>query len=567
MGLQKTYINCIVIYCLNVIALNFAAAQNTLINAEVVKSLKISPLREINTPELESSPSIIGNRLFYVCGRKNVTDYNICQHILSDSAAEDQAEPNHINSASHEGPMSYDGQSGILYFTRTQNARKTASRPKKDSIVLKLRIMQATLDGDKSSVKEVNINDDQYNACHPAVSQDGQTLIFASDRPGGYGGMDLYAARAYEGKWVSVTNLGPTVNTENHEFFPGIYRDSMLVFASDRPGGAGKIDQYISLLDRGIWTDAEMLPYPFNSPQDDLGLVIMQNGQSGYFSSSRFGGLGEDDIYKWQSDKSIFNRDLIPDVHRVAVSVLDKLSLTEIPMAQIRIWPIDFGKGGITADNPSLEWLTVKENGELLFKISPGKSPDSMDIMTDLSGMASLELKQNLYYLINIQAPGYENGQLFYKASNQDDSLQVILSPLSLDVPEESTEENIALDTTPGSILVIENIYYKYDSYEISDSAVAELDLLISFMKNNPDVKILLEAHTDSRGTDAYNLTLSQKRAVSAKRYLENKGVESFRIRTLGHGEKKLRNHCRDGVKCSEKEHRYNRRTEVIVVE
>ncbi len=141
------------------------------------------------------------------------------------------------------------------------------------------------------------------------------------------------------------------------------------------------------------------------------------------------------------------------------------------------------------------------------------------------------------------------------------------MSPLSQEVKEESIEDLLPLDTTPGSKLVIENIYYKYDSYEISDSAVAELDLLAIFMKNNHEVKIMLEAHTDCRGTDAYNLSLSHKRAVSAKRYLEKKGVESGRILTLGYGEKKLRNHCKDGVKCSEEEHRYNRRTEVIVVE
>jgi len=542
-------------------------SQNTLISAEVVKALKITPLKDINTPGLESSPCIIDNQLYYVCSRKNFSDYNICRQNPLDSVGKVSADINHINSSIHEGPLSYDDKSGLVYFTRTQRARKTNSRQNKDSIVLKLKIMQASLYGDKSSVEEVNINDDQYNACHPAISQDGQTLIFASDRPGGYGGMDLYAARAYEGKWVSVTNLGPTINTSNHEFFPAIYRDSMLVFASDRPGGAGKIDQYISLLDRGIWTDAELLPYPLNSPQDDLGLVIGQNGRSGYFSSSRPGGLGEDDIYMWQSEKSIFNRDRTPQLQTVAISVLDKLLLTEIPMAKIRIWPIDFGKGGITADNPNLEWLTVKENGELLFKINPVKSPDSLDMMTDESGLAKTQLKQNQYYQINIQAPGYENGQMFYKVPLQDDSMQVILSPLSLDLPEETPQEILPFDTTPGSVLVIENIYYKYDSYEISDSAVAELDLLASFMKNNPDVKIMLEAHTDSRGTDTYNLTLSQKRAVSAKLYLEKKGVESFRIRTHGYGEKKLRNHCKDGVKCTEKEHRYNRRTEVIVVE
>ena len=116
-----------------------------------------------------------------------------------------------------------------------------------------------------------------------------------------------------------------------------------------------------------------------------------------------------------------------------------------------------------------------------------------------------------------------------------------------------------------GSVIVLENIYYDFNKSAIRTGAARELDALATLMKQFPSMEIEMVAHTDSRGSEEYNLKLSLKRAESAKRYLVSQGIEAKRIRALGYGESKLRNDCADGVNCSEEEHQYNRRTEVRV--
>ena len=118
-----------------------------------------------------------------------------------------------------------------------------------------------------------------------------------------------------------------------------------------------------------------------------------------------------------------------------------------------------------------------------------------------------------------------------------------------------------------GAIIVLENIYYDYNSYDLTRGAKTELDKLVMILKENPRLKIQLSAHTDSRGRSEYNMDLSQKRASSAKSYLVSQGVAGSQISSVGYGESQLRNHCADGVNCSEAEHIYNRRTEVKVLE
>ena len=117
-----------------------------------------------------------------------------------------------------------------------------------------------------------------------------------------------------------------------------------------------------------------------------------------------------------------------------------------------------------------------------------------------------------------------------------------------------------------GSVIVLENIYYDFNKYIIRRGAASDLDALAQLMKQYPSMEIEMIAHTDSRGTEQYNLDLSLKRAESARNYLVQKGVQENRIRAFGYGESQIRNHCTDGVECSDEEHQYNRRTEVKVI-
>ncbi|NNE26848.1 MAG: OmpA family protein, partial [Saprospiraceae bacterium] len=117
-----------------------------------------------------------------------------------------------------------------------------------------------------------------------------------------------------------------------------------------------------------------------------------------------------------------------------------------------------------------------------------------------------------------------------------------------------------------GSIITFNNIYYSYNSYSIEEGAAYELDALAEYLANNPNVRIELVAHTDARGYSEYNQNLSKKRASAAKDYLILKGIDAQRIKFNGKGETEIRNHCKNGVQCSDEDHNYNRRTEVIIL-
>jgi outer membrane protein OmpA-like peptidoglycan-associated protein len=164
---------------------------------------------------------------------------------------------------------------------------------------------------------------------------------------------------------------------------------------------------------------------------------------------------------------------------------------------------------------------------------------------------------------------------VFFKPSLHGNILNITLQPSDEEVngvveeEDEMTDtanEDLLEDTQVGSVYVLENLYYDYDSDKIIQSEKNDLDILATKMKENPNMRILLESHTDSRGSDAYNVILSKKRATNAKEYLVSKGVNPKKILTKGLGESRLRNQCKNGVPCSDEDHRFNRRTEVIIL-
>jgi outer membrane protein OmpA-like peptidoglycan-associated protein len=165
---------------------------------------------------------------------------------------------------------------------------------------------------------------------------------------------------------------------------------------------------------------------------------------------------------------------------------------------------------------------------------------------------------------LSFSKPDYESQELFFDDKSESE-LTIAMEPKDAKVTEVPKPE-IFIPTTKGATVVFDNIYYAYNSAKILDGAAKELDALANAMLDNPDMKVLLAAHTDARGKAGYNLSLSEQRANAAKEYLVQKGIYTTRISTIGHGESRIRNNCKDGVNCSEEEHKFNRRTEVTIV-
>ena len=266
----------------------------------------------INSDGLEFSPSFLEDGIVFISTktaskRYKITDKRLGKNIMSIFRAKreengllKQPEPlaRELLSTVHEGPVTFDRTAENIYFTRN-NIKNGKPKKAKDGIV-KLKIYAAEYVGKEwKNIEELPFNDDQSSAMHPSVSVEGDALYFASDRPGGLGGLDIYVAYNRGGVWSDPENLGPTINTEGDEVFPYIHADGTLYFASSGHAGYGGLDIFTSVNDGGTWSKVQNLSTPFNSEQDDFGFILDRDKKNGYLSSNRNGGLGGDDIYSF----------------------------------------------------------------------------------------------------------------------------------------------------------------------------------------------------------------------------------------------------------------------------
>jgi outer membrane protein OmpA-like peptidoglycan-associated protein/tetratricopeptide (TPR) repeat protein len=413
-----------------------------------------------------------------------------------------------IDGLYHEGPVAFSPDGGKAYFTRNNYVRR--HRDRSDEYVNNLKVFEATLTEEGwEDLRELPFNSDEFSCGHPALSADGTTLYFVSDMPGGFGGTDLYTSRLSGGQWKSPVNMGSAVNTAGNEMFPWISADGSLYFASDGWPGMGGLDLF-------HWAMGAQRPrnlgYPLNSSRDDFGYMLAADGKSGFLSSNRDRRQGVDDIFH-------FNR------------VEQKFMLEGIVVLKGTNIPI----------HTSLVEL----------RNTSGVAVSSF--LTGADGSFSFPLQPEMAYSIHAGKERY---------FGESDSLN------TFGVRRTQTFfVKLELDTLViGKPIVLNNIYYDFDKWDIRADAEPDLNHLVKVMKDNPEIRVELGSHTDCRGSDKYNQKLSQKRAQSAVDYIIAHGVEASRIYAKGYGESVLVNGCRDGAKCSEEEHQMNRRTEFKVV-
>lgn len=200
------------------------------------------------------------------------------------------------NSLFNNGPMCIAPDGKTVYFT---SEVETGAITKKKKFKNHNGIFIAELSGtDLNSLRPFKYNSTQYEVGQPSISSDGKFLFFASDMPGGLGKSDIYYCELINGEWAAPVNLGPKVNSPGVENYPYMHPSGKLYFSSDRPGGIGKLDVYITSLYNGKWEDPMILPEPINSKSDDFAFVATDNLMTGYFTSNR---SFSDDIFKFES--------------------------------------------------------------------------------------------------------------------------------------------------------------------------------------------------------------------------------------------------------------------------
>lgn len=429
----------------------------------------------------------------------------------------------------HDGPVSFDQKKDIIYFTRNSFLKGKASQSKEG--ITNLKIFQGNLDGEVWKLtSSFRYNSDEYSVGHPSIDKTGTILYFASDMPGGYGKSDLYFSVFMNGQWSKPFNLGPKINSEGNEFFPFISNDGVLYFGSNGHGGLGGLDIYFSVPEQGVFNSVENMGYPVNSSHDDFGMVLDSTGMKGYFSSNRAGGKGNDDLYFLKIKH-------VPVIIRGVIKDRD----TKDVLADANI-------------------SVVNESGNTI-----------LTSITRNDGQFEFEVNKGQEYIINVTKEFYFENEKSVGTSTLRPNDEVF-SEIFLEQKIEETTDNItpkSMEEEDGvalQVVEIEYINYSLDKTDINPDAAVTLNKLIAFLKEFPDLEIRIESHTDSRGSDEYNMVLSKKRARAAFDYVVSQGIDPKRLLYQGYGETRLLNNCTNGVDCTEEQHEVNRRSIVKVV-
>lgn len=432
-----------------------------------------------------------------------------------------------LNSIFNESTAVFSKDGNTVYFTRNNYMNSKIGMNKKKSILLK--IFKATRDanGKWGNVKELPFNSNNYNVAHPALSPNEDYLYFTSDMNGSLGQSDIFRVEIRgEDSYGVPENLGATINTPGRESFPFIDKDNILYYSSDGFPGLGGMDIFaIKIYEDGSYSKHQNIGKPGNSMYDDFCYVVDSKSRVGFLSSNRPGGKGKDDIYGF-----IDNNPLQFDCEKNLIGVvMDAETKKVLPEAFI------------TLSNKAMESVNKvasRKDGSFTFKLN-------------------YKMCKDPYFYIRGQKERYEVSEV--KVSNTEEGdvkYELYLKPRQVAV---------AKNTDLAKVFEIKEIYFDLNKYDIRPDAALELAKIVEVMKENPSMKISVRAHTDSRGSDAHNLKLSENRAKATVEWIAKQGIEKKRLTAKGYGETQPVNGCVNGVNCTEEEFQANRRSEFIV--
>ena len=412
-----------------------------------------------------------------------------------------------LNSKWHDGPITISADGKTAYFA-SESYKEKESTPKNKAANAKFSqvyLFSVTKNGDNwGSISSLPFNDTAFSNSNPSLSRDGKTLYFSSNRPSSLGGTDIWkVAINADGTYGEPQNLGNKVNTEGNETFPFIADDNKtLFFASSGKQGLGGLDIYQIDLSGG---EATNLGKPVNTEKDDFAFTFNESKKIGFLSSNR---NGNDDIF-----------------------IVNPLCAVDVLIV------VTDAKTGAILSNASVSILDDKKNV----------------IATEMSnakGEVSYRVECDRAYVVQASKDGYEgNTFAVTKSKGPKAKVDAALNPIDVIVTE--TE------------IILKPIYFEFDKSNITQEGAFELDKLVQVMKNNDKMIIMAKSHTDSRGSDNYNLSLSDRRAKSTVQYVISKGIDASRISGKGMGESEPAEVCNP---CTEAQYALNRRSEFLIV-
>ncbi|WP_161622642.1 OmpA family protein [Cesiribacter andamanensis] len=376
------------------------------------------------------------------------------------------------------------------------------------------------------------------------VTKDGKRIYFASDRPGGFGNLDIYMSdRQSDGSWGTPVNMGPTVNTSGNEDSPFIHPDGQtLYFSSDGHLGLGGYDVFRSEWTEGGWQKPVNMGYPINTPDDNFHFIMAENRVHGYYTSVQEGGVGKADIYRVTFLDEKMNAILAADRKRREAEGAKKQNLLQQIAQQQQVVVYEGIVRGSDTNKPLQAIITAMHyrTGEVVARTE-----------SDAAGNYRLEITEAGDYALSVEAQGY-----------------LILSR-TLKIPEQSGSlartVPLALSMKPiqvGISSIMANIFFDFGKASLRTESIGELERIRDFLQNSPKIKIQINGHTDNVGDPTYNKQLSLKRAEAVMNYLLQNGVSASRLTVMGYGQERpiVSNDDEEGGRAM------NRRTEIEVV-
>lgn len=515
-----------------------------------------------------------------------------------------------VNKKFHEGPVSFNKNGDFMVVTRDNYDGKSSDGVKK------LQLFTSEFKEDKwSSLKAFPFNNKEYSVGHASLTPDGKTMYFASDMPGGKGGVDIYRSKMdANGAWSTPENMS-NINTEGNEMFPFYHESGMLFFASNGHVGLGGLDIFVAQLKDGMPGKFMNAGSPLNTNHDDFGLVLNSEMNQGYLSSNREGGKGNDDIYyftmknPYKFGKTIRgkttdkegnllteatvelkkNNEVVQSIKSDANGYYEFLVDEELEFALNGAKEKYFdGKNKANTDVPEdiiyADLILEKDPGLSLYALVTDKKTNEilgnvkMTIVDNMTGekieyttpaagdylrpLQDKKLNDRGSYNITLEKEGYFTKTVTYNEVFSKPGKYEIHSSLDLGMDPEVKDL--------AELVKINPINFDLNKYKIRPDAAIELDKIVEVMNKYPNMVVELGSHTDCRAPKAYNEKLSDQRAKASAEYIKKKITNPERIYGKGYGESKILNgcECEGSVKstCTEEEHEKNRRTEFKVI-
>ncbi len=499
----------------------------------------VSPV-DFNSEQSDFAPAYNGEEVFFISNRGkaklfqsiNMRDGSFFLDMYKVSG--DMAvKVDKISQGLHEGPMSFfEGGSKVIVTTNYPFVKKNADLGNPST--LRLVIYEKGADGWVLN-SEFPHNNIEYSVGHPSFDEKTSTLYFASNKPDGKGGVDIYSSSYSGGTWGEPVNV-ERINTEGDDLFPFV-QDGDIFFSSNGRGGLGGLDIYKTKIGGGtIYT----MGYPVNTSKDDFGIVLDQSGKRGYLSSNREGGLGSDDIYEV----------LIYRI-RIEVKVIDEKTGQPI-------------KGNLKiVDSRTGEEVPYTMNGDKA--VYDGLRGRTYVITSDQEGYAGSEAQfkaDTKEEMMAVSVPMQKKEEAVEVEGAEGASVvrvDNLANPVYYRMSSKKLVRITATDLGPNDKpIVIEDVYFKFDS-DVIAKGVGEIDKVVAILKAYPVLTVDITSYCDARGSVKYNERLAERRAQRVEDYMKSNGIEPDRIRAVLIGKAELYEKC---DKCNEDQHQRNRRVE-----